>query len=121
MSDDMAGSVLVSAPWSLIAAICPTGTEDAEELVDWSRELANLLAGFFKSALLPYGLTLSIGLPTSVVSLDMRIDLGSPQPIAHRYAIGEQALLVVFDVRLSERCVFDTHDGLQPVTDLLLF
>lgn len=121
VSDDMAGSVIVSAPWPLMGSLCPTRTDDTEDLVDWSRELSNLLAGAFKSALLPYGVTLQIGLPTSVVSLSMRIDLGSPEPIGHRYGLGEQELLVVFDVRLSASCVFDMAETLQPVTDLLLF
>lgn len=121
VSDPMAGSVIVSAPWPLIGSMCPTGTEDTEALVDWSRELSNLLAGSFKSALLAYGVTLEIGLPTSVVSHSMRIDLVSSQPIGHRYSLAQLELLVVFDVRLSEDCVLRMDDSVQPVQDLLLF
>lgn len=121
VSDELAGSVIVSAPWPLIGSMCPTGTDDTEALVDWSRELANLLAGGFKSTLLAYGVTLEIGLPTSVVSHSMRIDLVSSQPLGHRYEVGDQELLVAFDVRVSEDCVLRFDDGVQPVTDLLLF
>lgn len=121
VSDDMAGSVIVSAPWPLIGSMCPTGTDDTEALVDWSRELANLLAGSFKSTLLSYGVTLEIGLPTSVVSHSMRIELVSARPLGHRYALGDQDLLVVFDVRLSETCALRVDNSVQPVEDFLLF
>jgi hypothetical protein len=95
--DDLAGSLVVSAPWPLMAQTTPTAECQPEALADWSRELANMLVGGFKMALLARGHHVAIGLPTSIVSSNLRIATSTPQAIGERFLVKEHVLLVALD------------------------
>jgi hypothetical protein len=51
--------------WELLRATHPEQAPDDAQLVDWSRELANLVLGAVKARLLERGFLLQMGTPTS--------------------------------------------------------
>jgi hypothetical protein len=94
---EMAGTLIVSAPWPLMARTSPIADHRPEGLADWSRELSNMMLGGLKVALLRRGFELQMGLPASVVSSDMRITTSSRDPIGHRFDCGGLDLLAALD------------------------
>lgn len=119
----MAGALIVSAPWPLMATTSPSAERRPEVLADWSRELANLLLGGLKMSLVRRGLSVQIGLPTSVVSSDLRISTSARDPIGERFRLGDQCLLVALDcVVTSGWSLADELPGPWPSSgDALLF
>ncbi len=97
----IAGTLIVSAPWPLMARTTPIDDHRPESLADWSRELSNMMLGGLKAALMGRGLDLQMGLPASVVSSDMRITTTSHNPIGNRFDCGGQGLLVALDWMIS--------------------
>lgn len=95
--EHMAGNLVLSAPWPMMAITNPVGDRGPEALADWSRELSNMTLGGLKMALLARGVHVSIGLPASLVSTDLRIETSSRRAIGHRFAHGPWALLVALD------------------------
>ncbi len=95
--NSLAGTMIVSAPWPLMARTSPIADHRPEGLADWSRELSNMMLGGLKIALLRRGLELQMGLPASVVSSDMRIKTSSRDPIGHRFGCGGQDLFAALD------------------------
>jgi hypothetical protein len=93
----IAGTLVLSAPWPLMAITNPVGDRGPEGLADWSRELSNMVLGGIKLALLARGVTVQIGLPTSLVSTDLRIQTASRRAIGHRFLHAPWPLLVAFD------------------------
>lgn len=122
--EKMAGSLVVSAPWPLMAKTSPVGEHQPEVLADWSRELANMMLGGLKIALLRRGLHVQIGLPTSVVSTDLRISTASRSAIGERFRLGRHALLVALDCVVAPDLVLRAPEPLSlpvPADGVLLF
>lgn len=97
----IAGTLIVAAPWPLMARTIPIGDHRPEALADWSRELCNMALGALKISLLRRGLQLQIGLPTSIVSTDLRIATTSRDPIGQRFACHGDDLLLALDCAVA--------------------
>lgn len=95
--EQIAGTLVLSAPWPMMALTNPVGDRGPEALADWSRELSNMALGSIKLALLARGVSVQIGLPTSLVSTDLRIQTTSRRTIGHRFVHEPWPLLVAFD------------------------
>ncbi len=111
--EKMAGSLVVSAPWPPMAQTSPVGEHQPEVLADWSRELANMMLGGLKIALLRRGLHVQIGLPTSIVSTDLRISTASRSAIGERFRLGAHALLVALDCVVAPDLVLRAPEALN--------
>ena len=65
------GSMAVGTSWSFLRKTDPSSSTCEEDLLDWSRELANLLLGGLKTALLRRGIKTRMGLPVTVSGRDV--------------------------------------------------
>lgn len=97
----IAGSMMLSASDAVLAATSPAQLGDAGDLVDWSCELANMALGAFKARLAARGVSLEIGLPTSIGDTDLRVTPTSPRPLGHRFVAGRAPLVVALDVAIA--------------------
>ncbi len=64
----MVGSLAVGTPFDLLRATHPIPGPSEDDLLDWSREIANLLLGSFKLELMRRGVEIQMGLPTSAIA-----------------------------------------------------
>lgn len=66
--DRAAGVLALGTPWTFLRKTHPMGAAAAEDgLLDWSRELANLMLGGLKWAMLERGVRIDMGLPSTVL------------------------------------------------------
>jgi hypothetical protein len=65
------GSLVVSAPISMLIASNPAGARDPDAQADWLGELANMLLGRFKRRLTRCGVIVNIGTPCVVLETDL--------------------------------------------------
>ena len=63
--DRVRGALTVGAPWDFLRTTDPGCGTSHDDLLDWSRELANLLLVSIKAALLPRDVRMPLGLPVS--------------------------------------------------------
>jgi CheY-specific phosphatase CheX len=98
----MSGSLLVSAPADLAKSVVGSSVDDLAALRDWSCELSNLLVGSLKTALLPKGITIELGIPTAVVGHELRVQSPSQVQVALSFAGEEHQLSLVLDVVIAQ-------------------
>ncbi len=120
--EHMAGSLVLSAPWPMMAITNPVGDHGPEALADWSRELSNMTLGGVKLALLERGVHVSIGLPTSLVSTDLRIETTSRRALGHHFVHGPWPLLVALDGAVGPGLALQPPAGAgEPMSDGAVF
>ncbi len=106
----MAGSLLFTAPLEVISASSPSPEHDLENLIDWSRELANLLVGNLKTSLLRQGVGIELGIPTSVIGGDVRVALPGESAVGLSFQDGPHSLRVVLDAYMDKEVVIREED-----------
>lgn len=122
---DVAGSLILTAPVELISALSPSGEQDLDALIDWSRELANLLVGSLKNTLLSQGIRIELGIPTSVIGEAVRV--GAPRESAlgllfeHRGQLLTHSLHLALDVYVSEDVKISCPGESPPELDCMMF
>lgn len=117
----LAGSLILTAPFELMGETTPSGEQDVEDLIDWSRELANLLVGSLKTALLRHNVVIELGVPTSVVGADVRVAVPGANAMGIVFARGEHLLHVALDAYFAENVVFNLDETTEATFDVLLF
>lgn len=115
----VAGSLVLHAPATLMPPQHGVPA-DPEVHADWARELANLLMGSIKTALLQQGLIVELGIPTSIRGNEIRIVRAGHESIGFRYERdGAELLVAVF---ASFAAPIDIQvAGEMPTFDVLLF
>ena len=106
----MAGSLLFTAPLEVISAYSPSNERDLENLIDWSRELANLLVGNLKTSLLRQGIGIELGIPTSVLGGDVRVALPGESALGLLFEDGSNRLRIVLDAYMDKEVVIQDAD-----------
>jgi hypothetical protein len=117
----VAGSLLLAAPVALMVQTTPSGEHTLEDVADWSRELANLLAGSLKTALMQQGIIIELGIPASVVGGDVRIALPAETGLGLVFCDGTHMLHLVLDGYLAEDVEIRADEDNAPTFDVLLF
>ena len=71
---DLRGSFTITGPSAVFARLHPLPpTVTLRDLADWACELVNQAVGRFRNRLLAYGVRLTLGVPQSVVSDEVRL------------------------------------------------
>jgi hypothetical protein len=117
----LAGSLLLAAPIALMEQTTPSGEQTIEDLADWSRELANLLAGSLKTALMQQGIIIELGIPASVVGGEVRVALPAETGLGLVFCDGSNMLHLVLDGYLAEDVEIRAEEENGPAFDVLLF
>lgn len=111
-----AGSLAIATPLALLRATHPSSKDASEDdLLDWSREMANLFLGSFKLELVRRGVSIEMGLPTTVLgsALELRFSGGTGIGVRVRAAGDLGTLDVLLDMALSPSANF--HDSPEPL------
>ena len=117
----LAGSLILTGPFELMSETTPSGQQDEADLIDWSRELANLLVGSLKTALLRHSVVIELGIPTSVLGADVRVAVPGNKAMGIVFARGDHLLHIALDAYFAEHVVFNLEDERETTFDVLLF
>jgi chemotaxis protein CheX len=103
--EHMRGSVLLSAPDTVLRATHPMGSSAGDDdLLDWSGELTNQLLGRIKNKVRKAGILIQMSTPMILSGLHLRISsLRSSECVAHKFMIGEAHKFALGDVRVQVR------------------
>ncbi|NUO53423.1 MAG: hypothetical protein HOV80_31625 [Polyangiaceae bacterium] len=118
---ELAGSLLLAAPFELMGETTPSGEQDHEALADWSRELANLLAGTLKTALLRQGVIIELGIPASLLGSEVRIALPAATSLGLLFVAGTNPLHIGLAAYLADDVTLRVDEGSGAPFDVLLF
>jgi hypothetical protein len=89
---------------------------------DWVRELANQLMGRFKNRLLPYGVTLQAGLPSSIAREVLETQQAPPGRRLYRARTRRGEVIATLDGSLKEgELSYVGHTVAAPEGELILF
>jgi hypothetical protein len=91
------GSLVLSAPVSLVARSHPTGADDADSLNDWLAEMANLLLGRIKARLYLHGVGIELSTPLTISAVAFRFERFAGTPVVHSFDLKGETVLVVFE------------------------
>lgn len=117
----VAGSLLVASPFELMAGRAIADFDDVEALVDWSCELANLLMGSLKTALLQQGVILELGVPTSVLGNDVRIASLTADATGMLFRRGDHVIHVALDAYCAPEVTLHGEAARETAFDVLFF
>lgn len=117
----IAGSLLLAAPVRLMEATTPSGEQELGALIDWSRELANLLVGSLKWALLQQGVAIDLGVPASILGPDLRFAPPGDRAQGLLFCDGEHHLRLALDAYLDDGVELRTGEESLAAFDVLLF
>ena len=95
------GALVMISTHRFVQRVLPAEIEagdSAEQVADWTGELANQLLGRIKNKLLTYGVTLEMSTPTVIFGLEL-IRKSSRSSICRQFSFrqGEDALSIYFD------------------------
>jgi len=94
---------------------------DHDALADWSRELANLLAGSLKTALLRQGIIIELGLPASLLGSEVRIALPAATSLGLLFIAGANHLHIGLAAYLADDVALRLDEESGAPFDVLLF
>ncbi len=97
----VAGTVSLFLDWAALQRSHPKPGAEPPELLDWLRELSNLLVGKVKVTLSRRGVPINIGLPTSIVGEALGFDTSSATLKSHAFDLGGSEGVVIFDAILD--------------------
>lgn len=119
----IAGTLCLATPWELLRRSNPSNDPLGDgDLLDWSRELSNLLLGSIKLSLLDRDLPVEMGIPTSVLSADFQLQVGAGSRILQVFSCDELKFPALLSAELSGVVdLTNIRPGREPVADMLLF
>jgi hypothetical protein len=117
----IAGSLLLAAPLELMGETTPSSEQEIGALADWSRELANLLAGSLKNVLIGQGIFIEIGIPASMYGADVRVALPAETGLGLLFEARGMALHVGLDAYLAADVAIRPAEENGATFDVLLF
>ncbi len=97
----VAGTVSLFLDWLALQRTHPKPAAEPSELLDWLRELSNLLVGKVKVDLSRRGVAINMGLPTSIVGQALGFDTSRPTLQSHSFDLGASEGIVIFDAILD--------------------
>jgi hypothetical protein len=118
---ELAGSLLLAAPFELMGETTPSGEQDHDALADWSRELANLLAGSLRTSLLRQGIIIELGIPASLLGSEVRVALPAATSFGLLFIAGTNNLHIGLDAYLADDIVIRLDEDNGAPFDVLLF
>lgn len=106
---EAAGTLSLLIPWRVLEGTypCPQGSRD--DLLDWLRELSNLLLGGIKAAFLERGIRFEIGCPTSAIAPHSGLDPADGKKIVHVLEVDSQKAVIVFDAIVTPDVKWEAH------------
>jgi hypothetical protein len=120
---NIAGTLCLATPWELLRSSNPSNEALVDgDLLDWSRELSNLLLGSIKLALLDRDLPVEMGIPTSVLSADFQLQVSAGSRILQLFTFDGLKFPALLSAELSGAVdLTDIRPGKAPAADMLLF
>jgi len=118
----IAGTACLATPWALLKKTYPCDYDSEGDLLDWSRELSNLLLGTLKTSLLARRISVEMGIPASVISADFRMQVSAGTPLLQLFRCEAAPFPTLLSAELGEGIDL-TSVPTEPdqAPDLLLF
>ena len=117
---EVAGTLLFAAPMEFLSRTTPTGDQEVEDLLDWSREVANLLVGSLKTGLLKQGIVIELGIPTSFVGDNVRVALPNEAAVGLLFESGDHEVRVVLDAYVEHDVRIRTDEESRTSFDIMM-
>ena len=95
--DKLRGSLVLSAPQSLLVRTHPARGTSEEDLADWLSELANLLLGQIKARLSGLGVSFVMSTPITLSATTLRFRRFKGLPVMHAFDSDEGTVVVMFE------------------------
>ena len=83
--EKLRGTLLLDIPSAVLVHTHPRRSDVREDLEDWVGELANLLLGRLKAALLPFDVVIQLSTPLVVKGSGTRIEQSTKHSVAHTF------------------------------------
>ena len=117
----IAGTVCVATPWDFLRKTYPADAPTEGDLLDWSRELSNLLLGALKASLLTRRITVEMGIPASVISADFRMQVSAGTPLLQLFRCDATPFPTLLSAELAEGVDLSVAPEPKPAADMFLF
>ena len=92
-----AGTLSLRVPWRVLHSTYPCALGSEEDLLDWLREISNLVLGGIKQAFLERGIVFEIGCPSSSIAPHAPIDTAERTAMVHVLEVDCAKAVILFD------------------------
>jgi CheY-specific phosphatase CheX len=117
----VAGTLSLVVPWEILEKSHPGSSAVREDLLDWLRELSNLLLGKLKTTFCRHGLAINMGLPTSAVGQTIAFDTSRKSFMAYVLSLGESEAILLFDAEVDGGVEWTSEPEPPQTSDMLFF